>query len=161
VPGREAGRGRFGLEASQGIRVDFPEYAARVRHQRALGSHGVLLDSLEPGRVIIVRQWSRSMARHPPVVRRGPFVSRLFRYPGKGGWTFAPIPKTLAPPVTRPWGRTPVRATVDGVAWDTSVWRDRTTDRTLLAVPARIRGRKGAGDTVTVEVAFDPEGEDV
>ena len=28
----------------------------------------------------------------PSRQRRGPFVSQLFRYPGKGGWTFAPIP---------------------------------------------------------------------
>lgn len=91
--------------------------------------------------------------------RRGPFVSLLFRYPGKGGWTFAPVPKELAPPVTRPWGRTPVRAVVDGVAWDTSIWRDRTSDRALLAVPARVRGRKGAGDEVTVAFTFDPEDE--
>jgi hypothetical protein len=38
----------------------------------------------------------------------------LFRYPGKGGWTFAPVPKRVAPKVTRPWGRTPIVANVDG-----------------------------------------------
>ena len=94
------------------------------------------------------------------VERRGPIKSTLFRYPGKGGWTFAPIPPSLAPPVTRPWGRTPVRAVVDGVAWDTSIWRDRKTNGALLAVPARIRGHKGSGDTVTVEFTFDPERDD-
>jgi hypothetical protein len=93
--------------------------------------------------------------RSPSVQRRGPFVSRLLRYPGKGGWTFAPIPKQLAPPVTRPWGRTPVRAVVDGVGWTTSIWRDRKSDGALLAVPARIRGRKGHGDTVTVAFTFE------
>ena len=93
--------------------------------------------------------------RQPPRQRRGPFVSRLFRYPGKGGWTFAPIPAKLAPPVTRPWGRTPVQAIVDGVAWDTSIWRDKRGD-SLLAVPAHIRGTKGDGDAVTVEFSFEP-----
>jgi hypothetical protein len=91
--------------------------------------------------------------------RRGPFVSRLRRYPGKGGWTFAVIPKALAPPVTRPWGRTPVRAVVDGVAWNTSIWRDSKSDGALLAVPARIRGQKGDGDPVTVEFTFELEDE--
>lgn len=90
-------------------------------------------------------------------MRVGPFESRLFRYPGKGGWTFAPIPADLAPPVTRPWGRTPVRASVDGTTWDTSVWRDRKSDRSLLAVPARVRGRRKAGDVVVVELTFEPE----
>lgn len=97
--------------------------------------------------------------RQPAQVHRGPFSSQLFRYPGKGGWTFAPIPKRLAPPVTRPWGRTPVRASVDGTAWDTSIWRDKTKGA-LLAVPARIRGRKGHGDIVTVEFSFLPEADD-
>ena len=94
------------------------------------------------------------------VEHRGPFTSRLFRYPGKGGWTFAPIPPKLSPPVTRPWGRTPVRAVVDGVAWNTSIWRDSKTNGALLAVPARVRGGKGSGDTVTVEFTFDPEKDD-
>jgi hypothetical protein len=98
------------------------------------------------------------MAKQQPAVeRRGPFVSRLVRYPGKGGWTFAPIPKRLAPPVTRPWGRTPVSAVVDGTAWNTSIWRDRKTGGALLAVPARIRRQKGHGDTVAVEFSFELE----
>lgn len=94
------------------------------------------------------------------MLHRGPFASTLVRYPGKGGWTFAPIPKKLAPEVTRPWGRTPVRAVVDGVSWDTSIWRDTKSNGALLAVPARIRGAKGAGDVVTVEFSFDPEEDD-
>ena len=85
------------------------------------------------------------------------FTTRLRRYPGKGGWTFAPIPARLAPPVTRPWGRTPVRAVVDGVAWNTSIWRDSKTKGALLAVPARVRGRKGSGDAVTVEFTFEKD----
>ena len=89
------------------------------------------------------------------VQRRGPFVTTLWRYPGKGGWTFALIPRRFAPPVTRPWGRTPVHAVVDGVEWDTSVWRDSKRDGSLLAVPKRIRGGKGDRDKVTVELTFE------
>ena len=85
----------------------------------------------------------------------GPFVTTLFRYPGKGGWTFAIIPRAAAPPATRPWGRTPVRAVVDGEAWETSVWRDSKSNRSLLAVPARLRRGKGHGDKVTVELTFE------
>lgn len=81
------------------------------------------------------------------------FRSKLFRYPGPGGWTFAPVPKKYAPPVTGGWGRTPVTATVDGQTWDTSVWRDKKYG-TLLAVPKRIRGKKDDGDTV--EVTLEP-----
>jgi Domain of unknown function (DUF1905) len=81
------------------------------------------------------------------------FTSELFRVPGKGGWTFAPVPERLAPPVTEGWGRTPVVATVDGREWRTSVWRDRS-GRTLLPVPKAIRGRKEHGSTVSVRLEF-------
>ena len=81
------------------------------------------------------------------------FRATLFQYPGKGGWTFAPVPHRFAPPVTHGWGRTPVQATVAGHTWDTSVWRGKD-GRTLLAVPKDVRGTKGAGDVVTVSLAF-------
>lgn len=89
-----------------------------------------------------------------PRTRRAQFKATLFRYPGKGGWTFAPVPKRCAPPVTHAWGRTPVTATLDEVSWNTSVWRDKT-GRTLLAVPKHIRGARGDGDRVTVTIEFD------
>lgn len=79
------------------------------------------------------------------------FSAELFRIPGKGGWTFVVVPPEHAPAPTRPWGRTPVRATVDGVAFETSVWRDRARG-CLLAVPARIRRGKEHGDVVTVRL---------
>ena len=84
------------------------------------------------------------------------FVARLFKIPEPGGWTFAPVPKHYAPPVTDGWGRTPVLATVDGKSWATSVWWDSKSKRTLLAVPKRIRGTKGDGDEVRVQLAFRP-----
>lgn len=83
----------------------------------------------------------------------GRFRGTLFRYPGKGGWHFVPVPSRLAPPVTHGWGRTPVQATVNGVTWQTSVWRGKD-GRTLLAVPAHIRCGKGDGDTIAVELRF-------
>lgn len=79
------------------------------------------------------------------------FGAKLFRYPGPGGWTFARIPDGHAPPPSHAWGRTPVLARVDGHAWETSVWRDKKHG-TLLAVPKRVRGEKGDGDVVTVEL---------
>jgi Domain of unknown function (DUF1905) len=88
---------------------------------------------------------------------RGPFQTTLFRYAGKGAWYFAIIPTSVAPPATRPWGRTPVTATVDEVTWETSVWRDTKSNRSLLAVPKKYRGSKGDGDQVTVTFVFDPD----
>ena len=82
-----------------------------------------------------------------------PFKATLFRMPGKGGWTFAPVPDEYAPPVTEGWGRTPVHATINGRRWETSVWRGRD-GQTLLAIPKAIRKGLGAGDTVEVTLAF-------
>src|SRR4051812_20818873 len=86
-----------------------------------------------------------------PITTR--FTSKLFKYPGKGGWTFATVPKRHAPPVMHGWGRTSVVATVDGRRWKTSVWREKS-GRTLLAVPKAVRGEKGDGDSVGVELEF-------
>jgi hypothetical protein len=77
--------------------------------------------------------------------------AKLWKYPGPGGWTFAPVPDRHAPPATEAWGRTPVLACVDGQRWETSVWRDRKHG-TLLPVPKAVRGNKGEGDTVEIEL---------
>lgn len=81
------------------------------------------------------------------------FGARLWKYPGKGGWTFATVPAKYAPGATHGWGRTPVVATVDGHEWKTSVWRERS-GRTLLPVPKAARGTKGDGDMVKVRLEF-------
>ena len=81
------------------------------------------------------------------------FTATLFRYPGKGGWTFAPVPPECAPSAAGPWGRIPVLATVDGTEWSTSVWREKT-GRVLLPVPKHVRGEKGDGSKVEVVLKF-------
>lgn len=81
------------------------------------------------------------------------FKSTMFKYPGKGGWHFAPVPKRYAPTVTEAWGRASVEAEVEGIVWRTSVWRGKD-GRTLLAIPARVRGAKGDGDLVKVTLRY-------
>jgi hypothetical protein len=82
------------------------------------------------------------------------FTAPLWRHPGKGGWTFATVPPALAPAWTRGWGRTPVVASVDGVTWATSVWRNRHA-QVDLPVPRAVRGTKGDGDVVDVRLTYD------
>jgi hypothetical protein len=84
------------------------------------------------------------------------FKTTLRRLPGKGGWTFVAIPKKLAPPITRAWARTPVRASIDGVEWDTSVWRSKTGEG-FLPVPKRIRGGKEEGARVAIGFSFEED----
>jgi hypothetical protein len=76
----------------------------------------------------------------------------LWRVDAPGGWTFVTVPPEHAPEVVGGWGRSPVRATVNGRSWDTSTWRD-ARHGTLLPVPARIRGSSGPGDEVQVTLA--------
>lgn len=84
------------------------------------------------------------------------FTSELIRFPGQGGWTFAVVPSEYAPTVVLGWGRTPVRATVDGASWNTSVWREKS-GRTLLPVPKKIRGSKDHLDSVNVSIEYSIE----
>ncbi|HEX7981703.1 MAG TPA: DUF1905 domain-containing protein [Gemmatimonadaceae bacterium] len=100
------------------------------------------------------RRQATARERRQPPRHGGEFPSELFTYPGKGGWTFATVPDQFAPSAREAWGRTPVRATVDGIAWETSVWREKS-GRTLLPVPKRVRGTKGHGDKVRVKIEFD------
>ena len=79
------------------------------------------------------------------------FRATLWRYPGPGGWLFAPVPEKHAPPATHAWGRTHVTATVDGRSRDTSVWRGKKHG-TLLPVARRLLGKKADGDVVAVEL---------
>ncbi len=82
------------------------------------------------------------------------FEATLVRYPGPAAWVVAPVPEEHAPPAAGAFGRTPVVATVDGVTWSTSVWRDRAGSW-MLPVPARVRRGKDDGDVVVVELVVD------
>ncbi len=82
------------------------------------------------------------------------FQATLFKVPGKGGWTFAPVPLELTPEVSGPWGMSPVIARLAGREWATSIWKDRTHGL-LLPIPAKVRGALGDGDVVEIELEAD------
>lgn len=86
----------------------------------------------------------------------GPFKTTLQRVPGKGGWTYVSIPKKLAPPITRAWGRTPVTASVDGLEWTTSVFRSKD-GKGFLPVPKRVRGDKDEGARVMIAFSYEDD----
>lgn len=85
------------------------------------------------------------------------FNAKLFTTEGKGAWTFVALPKSISPPVTGSWGMTPVIACVDGRIWKTTIWKDSNRKKTFLPVPKKIRGSKGNGDKVEVELRMDRE----
>jgi hypothetical protein len=82
------------------------------------------------------------------------FSGTLFVYPGTGGWTFVDVPAALTPPRPAARGRTAVRATLNGVTWQTSVWTDRT-GKTLLPVAKRVRRGLGEGDIVEITLEYE------
>lgn len=82
------------------------------------------------------------------------FEAELFQWEGPAAWMFVRVPDDRAPDFAGAFGRVPVHATVDGVAWPTSVWRDKSHGW-LLAVPRRVRQDKGDGDVVRVCVDVD------
>lgn len=77
------------------------------------------------------------------------FEATLARIDGKGGWYYVTVPPALTPTDAGAWGRLPVRATVDAVTWDTSLWRTKHGDG-FLPVPKRIRGSREVGSRVRV-----------
>lgn len=95
--------------------------------------------------------------RRDPLREVHRFTATLFHTGGKGGWTFAPLAEGISIPVTGRWGMTPVIASVDGKTWRTTLWQDTKSKRTLLPVPKKVRGSKGDGDRVEVELRMDRE----
>ena len=84
----------------------------------------------------------------------GEFRGTIFRHSTVSAWHFVEVPESIAPRATHGWGRTPVRAIIDGTPWPTSVWRERS-GRTILAIPRHLRAQKREGDTVVIHIAFD------
>lgn len=80
------------------------------------------------------------------------FAAALWRY-SPGGWYWVTVPEAYAPSTVYAFGRTPVDAVVDGHAWKTSVWREKS-GRTAMPIPKAARGGKGEGDSVQVRLRF-------
>lgn len=84
------------------------------------------------------------------------FTARIERVQQTGGWVFVRVPAELAPPVTGPFGMTPVIARVDGREWNTTIWHEKD-GRVLLPVPKKVRREKDVGDEVVIEFRVDGE----
>ena len=93
------------------------------------------------------------------------FEAEVIHWRGPSPYFFAPIPEELVAEVRRitrlvsyGWGMTPVDVTIDGVAFQTSLFpKDETY---LLPLKAEVRRRTNitAGDTISVEMTIQPRG---
>lgn len=64
------------------------------------------------------------------------------------------VPAEVRPPAMAPFGRTPIRATVRGKTWPTSIFGSRDHGAILL-MPKKVLGQLGEGAVVTVEFEID------
>lgn len=82
------------------------------------------------------------------------FEGELVEWEGPAAWHFVKVPKDAAPDFVGAFGRVPVIAEVDGVRWETSVWRDKSAGW-MLPVPKKVRRGKADGDPVSVSIEVD------
>lgn len=88
--------------------------------------------------------------------------SRIWLYPGPGGWHFITLPKRQAGRIRsalscRPagFGSVPVRATIGRTTWKTSVFPEKTSGSWVLPVKAEVRKRESLGEGDRVELTLD------
>ena len=95
------------------------------------------------------------------------FEASLWRYPGPGGWHFITLPPELSDELrdrtagTRTgFGSIRVRATAEGVSWDTSVFPDAESGSYLLPVKKSVRAAAGLEEGAVVRIGLLlPEGD--
>ena len=87
--------------------------------------------------------------------------TKLWIYPGVGGWHFATINKKvskaikqIAPP--RGWGSVPVKATIGKTSWKTSIFPNSKTQEYFLPVKANVRKAEmiKAGDLINITITI-------
>jgi hypothetical protein len=87
--------------------------------------------------------------------------AEVWLYPGAGGWHFANLSPRQSFEIKerfgseRPgFGAVPVRVTIGGTTWETSLFPDRKTGTYLFAIKAAVRKAEGitAGGRITAVV---------
>lgn len=85
--------------------------------------------------------------------------SKLWLYPGVGGWHFITLPLKQAKVIKasrhgtrRGWGSLPVKATIGKTIWNTSLFPDSKSQSYVLPVKASVRKSEQIeeGDTVSL-----------
>jgi hypothetical protein len=87
--------------------------------------------------------------------------SKLWLYPGLGGWHFVTLPRNRAKEIKmhvggirRGWGSLPVTVTIGRTTWKTSIFPDSKSGSYVLPVKADVREKENleAGDTVALKL---------
>src|SRR5262245_57393403 len=90
------------------------------------------------------------------------FSATIWLYPGKGGWHFVTLPKSVAAqvkfvasPGARGWSSRPVTATVGKTRWNTSIFPDSASGSFLLPIKSDVRKREQLSAGKTVDVSLE------
>lgn len=74
------------------------------------------------------------------------FSSKIWQYPGPGGWYFVSLPEKLSKEIRTTfgneeagWGRLSATAKIGESEWKTAIWFDTKKNTYLLPVKAQIR----------------------
>ncbi len=77
------------------------------------------------------------------------FRSKVWVWPGQGGWHFVSLPNKLAVEIktgfnamTRGWGSLPVKVEVGTSQWQTSIFPDSKTGTYVLPLKADVRKKE-------------------
>jgi hypothetical protein len=108
--------------------------------------------------------------RHRAILRRVTpsyeFHAEVWLNPGEAGWHFVTLPADVADDIkertaasSRAFGAVKVTADIGGHSWQTSLFPDTKRGTYLLPVKKTVRDKAGigAGDTVEVRLAFQPD----
>jgi hypothetical protein len=88
--------------------------------------------------------------------------SKLWLYPGPGGWHFITLPTQQAKEIKsslrgmrRGWGSLPVKATIGKTTWKTSIFPDRKSSSYVLPIKADVRKKERIDEGDTVSLTLD------
>src|SRR5438046_1403739 len=93
----------------------------------------------------------------------------VWLYPGKAGWHFVTLPesefeqiKRLFGDRKRGWGSLPVVVTLGNTTWKTSIFPDKQSSAFVLPLKAavRIKQKIAEGDTISLTLTVQPDGDD-
>lgn len=89
------------------------------------------------------------------------FSAPIWLYPGESAnWHFVTLTKEAAKKVQesqegkkrRGWGAVKVKAEMEGVSWETSIFPDKQSGSYLLPIKAQVRKKTGKGQGYKVEI---------
>lgn len=88
-------------------------------------------------------------------------TTKIWLYPGKGGWHFATIDKETSADISKHfhfikqgWGSLKVSATIGNTVWKTSIFPDRKTSTYVLPIKGDVRKKERIANNDTVTIQF-------